>query len=298
MEKKEERICFILNPGSDRSRSNSKISRLEKCVKERWKDPAIYVTSSEEDLIRFAEQSANRFDTVVACGGDGTANGVMNAIVGKPCRFALLPIGSGNDLAKAIGLPLDMEACIDIIYRGKVKKADLVRYSGDRHGWFGNTLGFGFDGWANYFAGRFKRIRGSAVYAFGALRAALYFRGEPMELFLDGERIEKNLLMVTLCNGAVEGGNFKVAPEANIFDGWLDVLLIEKISVLRLLCYLPRFLVGPGKSMKGVCFYRCRTIEIRSTGPVAVHCDGEFLGSDILFLKAELAPAVLDIVIP
>lgn len=298
MKKNDEGICFIYNPSAGRGRTGRYLDRIRSKAEEFWENPEFRITQKESDIEEFARLAAQEFDLVVGCGGDGTMNLVINGIAGTKAHLGVLPLGNGNDFAKALGLPEDPLEALKLIHKGKRGPLDLIRCKVDSETWCINTLGVGLDGWANYYASQFPNVRGQAVYVLGILKAVYYFRGSNMRLIIDDEKMDKELLMVTVCNGPEEGGGFKVAPDASNSDGLIDLLIIEKISVARLLWYLPKFLLQPGKKLKGVKRVKCKKVSIESETPVAAHCDGQGLGTDIKTLSADIRPGILQVIVP
>lgn len=298
MIKKNERICFIYNPSSGRNRAGRNLSRIKSKAEELWQNPEFLVTRKESDIMEFAQKAAGRYDLIIGCGGDGTINQVINGIAGSEVRFGVLPLGSGNDFGKANNIPEDPFKALHIIYNGKEKSIDLIRCNGKTETWCANTLGIGLDGWANHFASKFQILRGRIIYIIGILKAVYHFRGCKMELTVDHELIDRELLMVTLCNGPEEGGGFKVAPSASNSDGFIDLLTIDKMSVMRILWYLPKFLFQPEQKLKGVNRIRCKKVILKTDEPLAVHCDGQNLGTEIKTLTAVLHHRVLKVIVP
>lgn len=178
------------------------------------------------------------------------------------------------------------------------KKIDLIECSGDVDRWCVNTLGFGFDGLANAYNSKMKRFVGKFGYYIGALLAAFKFKGSHMELTVDGESTSGEMLMITACNGPVEGGSFVVGPHAEIDDGLIDLLTLKSTHIIKLLYYLPQFRSGIPKNLSTAKTVKCSQIKIRSKTPVSVHGDGERLGSDICNLEINIHPRVLNIVVP
>jgi len=298
MQRNSSRICFIFNPAADRNRSHQHIKWLNRAVHDRWKAPEIYIVGKNQDIAETAHKKSHFFDIVVACGGDGTIHKVINGITGTNTALGLMPIGSGNDFVKTLGLNRSPAECLQIIDRGFRKRIDLIRFEGDASGWCANTLGLGLDGWANHFAHQNRSLKGAWVYMYGAVKAAITFKGSRVILERDGEILQNHLLMVTACNGKWEGGNFLVAPHANITDGEVDLLTIKAMPVAQILAYLPRFRWGPSAQMNGVSLTTCKHLRYSSNKPVAVHCDGEELGINIKDLQLFVAENILEVIIP
>ena len=298
MQKKSTRVCFIFNPVADRNRSSRHINWLNREAGKRWEEFEIVITQKNQDIVGLAREKAGNFDIVVACGGDGTINQVVNGIVGTSASLGVLPIGSGNDFVKTMHLNKTLPECMEILHQGYQTNIDLIRYKGDCDGWCANTIGIGLDGWANYYARNYKFLRGHAVYVLGALKAAIKFRGSNMNLKIDEVQKNDHFLMITVCNGKWEGGNFFVAPDADMTDGLLDLLTINNLPLPTVLSYLPRFRWGPSPNMKGVKLRQCKDLEVTSEIPLAVHSDGEHLSKTVRYLKLSVKKNVLPVITP
>ena len=297
MQKNKNRICFIINPTADRKRSVRHFDTLQNEIETRWRDAEIVMTSAEIPVEELAREKAAQFDIVVACGGDGTVSQVASGLIGSRAALGVIPIGSGNDFVKSVQLNKPITECLDILLKGNIREIDMIRFSGDEEGWCVNTIGMGLDGLANYHAGQSKFLKGFLLYAVGALKACASFRGSKMRLNIDGETVENDYLMVTLCNGKWEGGQFYIAPEAVMDDGWLDLLTVEKLPLYLILTYLPRFSSGPKKTMRGIRSLRCKKLELTSEKPIYVHSDGEHVSGEVQHLKLEVVEKALKVVV-
>lgn len=122
MNKSNDRICFILNTKAERGRAGKKIEWLKKEAELRWNHFEIHLTGEQDKIDELTSKEYQKYDIVVACGGDGTLHNAINRALNKNIVVGLLPIGSGNDFAKAIHLPRDLGKCLDIIKKGKTKK--------------------------------------------------------------------------------------------------------------------------------------------------------------------------------
>lgn len=291
-----KRPCFIVNVSADRNRAVRHINWLGIEVKKQWLDSEILIVKSGTDLTRLAKEKADHFDLIVACGGDGTVSRVAGGLAGSDAAFGVMPMGSGNDFAKAAGINRSLPECLEILIRGNITAFDMIRYSGDAQGWSANTIGLGLDGLANYQAGQIRNLKGSSVYIIGLLKAIRQFHGSSITLTVDKETSTGTYLMATLCNGPWEGGNFHVAPGADPADGILELLTIRKIPVFLLLMYLPFFLRGPAAWMRGVKSESCTSLEIESARPLTVHVDGEHISSEIRYLSMEIRKSALKVI--
>ncbi len=255
------------------------------------------MTTPEKPVLELAREKSVNYDIVVACGGDGTISQVANGLVGSNAALGVIPIGSGNDFVKTLHLNKTLTECLDILKEGFFTEIDLIRFEGDEEGWCVNTIGMGLDGLANYHAGRSTYLRGFLLYAVGALKACFTFRGAKMTLLIDGQRFEDEYLMITLCNGKWEGGQFYIAPEAVMDDGLLDLLIVRKLPLYLILTYLPRFKTGPKKSMRGIRSFKCKELELHTEKPIYVHSDGEHISGAVQRLKLSVVEKALRVVV-
>ena len=297
MEKSSTSVCFILNPAADKSRSARHAEWLRSEAEKRWVSYEIVLTTAGEPIKELAAKKAESFDVIVACGGDGTVHQVVNGIAEKNTGFAVLPVGTGNDFAKSLNLPKKRKAILDLIQENHFHHADLIRFEGDAEGWCVNTLGIGMDGLANHYSKSFDRLKGFIIYILGALKASFTFRGANFSISSrNGNALSGEYLMVTVCNGKWEGGTFFIAPDADLFDGKAELVTVKKISILKVLLYMAFFKNGPASWMKALRTRKIAAIKIRSDRPVAIHADGEQLGTDIRDLTVNVIEGALPVI--
>jgi diacylglycerol kinase (ATP) len=287
--------AFIVNPTAGRSRAERQVGWLRSAIRKTWPGSVIRISTHPGDAARIGREESAMGRTVIACGGDGTVNELVGGLAGTDAVLGVLPLGTGNDFAKSVGMGTDRETALRRLASARVSPLDLIRYATDaRSGWCGNTLGIGFDGWANTHAQGIPRLTGTLRYLVATLKTAFTFRAVPMRLELDGTVVEGRFLMCVLCNGTTEGGNFRVAPMADNADGWMDVVLIADVSVPKLLFRLPFFLFGNPFRFRDVTHHRCRRAGISIGVPVAVHVDGERIPGDaVTRVDAEVVPGAL-----
>lgn len=298
MQNQVTRICFIVNPASNRHGSVKYIEWIREEAAKRWAHFEITIVKKEDSLVNLAKEKSKDFDVVVACGGDGTVSQVINGLAQSKVALGILPIGSGNDFVKSVGLDRSLEDCMEILSNNTITEIDLIRYEGDAEGWCANTIGLGVDGWANYYAHQTKWLRGRINYFFGGLKAIFTFRGCDVKIQTKKYSNTGKYVMVTACNGKWEGGSFFVAPKAKMNNGSLDLLTIRKVPLILLVGYLLHFRWGPKRWMKGVKTHRAKSVELCSSNPVAVHRDGEHLGNHIRRLKLTVEKKVLKVIVP
>jgi diacylglycerol kinase (ATP) len=244
-------------------------------------------TSSLADARRSAAAAAGRVDLVLAAGGDGTvgacANGLADAAGGHrrlATALGAVPTGSGNDLARAMGLPPDDPvAAARLLPALASRPVDVVRAElGGTTARFLIAAATGFDGQVNRLANRLP-LRGRPRYIGATLLRLPFSRPSGFTLELDGERLETRAWMVTVANGPTYGGGLRIAPAAVMDDGLLDVVVIGGLSRTALLRALPTLFDGSHVDNPAVSVHRATRLTVRSTPAVPVYTDGEPLGS-------------------
>lgn len=281
---------FIVNPSANRTKALKRVGWLRNALKEVWPGSRIVISKKPGDIGRIGREEAAKGHPVIACGGDGSINELINGVAGMDAVIGVLPMGSGNDFAKSLGLSLDKDRALRQLRNAEARRIDLIRYDTNRGGGLcDNTLGIGFDGWANVHAHRNTVFKGTLQYLYATVKTAFTFKAVPMRLRLDELEITGDFLMVTVCNGTTEGGNFKVAPMADISDGWMDVVMLGPLSIPRLFVRLPFFLTGSQFRFRDIRHVRCKSFRAEIGVPVAVHVDGEEVdGNDVVWVEAKV----------
>ena len=253
------------------------------------------------DLLRKAVALGT--DAVAVAGGDGTVHLALQVLAGTGIPLGIIPAGTGNDLAAAVGLrELNVAAAADTIADGHTRRIDLARVTradGSTE-YFGSVLASGFDSRVNDRANAMRWPRGGSRYNLAILIEFLTLRGIPYDIDLvlaDGspERIVGDLVMATVGNGATYGGGIPICPDADPGDGLLDVTLVRPAGRLRLLRLLPRVYRGTHTAIDEVSTYRVCRARLFATG-VTAYADGDPIGA--LPLTVEVAPGALTLFAP
>lgn len=285
--------CFLYNPSSNRNRSYNSFLKLKELTAD-WRDTRFISTESRLHLKSEAKKAALRYDTVVACGGDGTVRDVAVALLKSEASLGVIPLGSGNDFSKSLGLDKDLERSVEVLKRRKTRYISVGKCN-DFH--FINTLGFGFDGQTNRYAMASKVRFGSLRYALSALKANFLRSPFKVNISIDGTLLdESDWIMITAANGRVEGGNFVIAQDANPFDELLRIVMIRPISKGLLPFLLPLFLIG---KQEWLPYYECRKAKKASlefNRPVYIHTDGEQITSNDTKFDITLYPKSLEVI--
>jgi diacylglycerol kinase (ATP) len=273
------RTCVILNPIAGGVKSIDAIQdRLRGLKAERF-----YVSKQPGDAEKFANEASD-FDLVVSAGGDGTLNEVVNGLARGGCNAALgvLPLGTGNDFARTLEVPPDLETAIEQTMAGKTRAIDLVRVTSDRIRYFVNVSSGGFSGVVNEkITPEMKRTWGPLAYLRSAAAAFSELRGYTTKVGLDdAEAFELDLYNVVIANGRYVAGGIPVAPEADLADGLLDIVLISERGPAELAILAAQILLGKHLSADGIIFRRAKKVAISSRPGMWFNVDGELIGNE------------------
>lgn len=271
------RYCFIVNPVAGAGKCDDKFDRVRALMDERGAEYEYTVTEYPGHAVILAREAADTPDTVVvAVGGDGTTKEVASGLYGTAAKLCVFPFGTGNDLSKALGLPLDPEGCVDMLLAGKARRMDLGLMDGKL---FINVAGFGFDVDVLINTERYKKkYTGLLPYMLGIFSGLAGIHGYDVAYAADGGVTDSvNAVLVAVGNGTHFGGGMKVCPNADPFDGLFDVCIIEDMSIFRLLPLLPGFIKGRHIKNKAVRYFRTERLKVTCHGVPSVELDGEVM---------------------
>ena len=296
---------LILNPIADMGRSWSVANDLRPIASQHgaeWSG-TVYPTHATELARQAAEQGCER---VIALGGDGTIHEVVNGLMQVPAErrpaLGIVPIGSGNDFAHTLGVPMSASRALAHALEGPLSTIDLGLMT-DEHGretYFDNTVGIGFDAVVTIRTHKFPFVRGFLMYLLAVLQTIVTnHTPSNLQLNIDGQKIEQPSQMLTVCNGPREGGGFIVAPGAKNDDGVLNYVLITGCSRLTMLRILPEVMRGTHAKFPQVTLGTLRRLSLVSDRPLYIHVDGEIytsFGSNLRQVSFEIVPDALKVI--
>ena len=294
---------IIVNPIAGRGAAREIVPRVDRLLKEHGVSFDRVFTERPWHAAELArEAAANGYKVVVAVGGDGTSNEVLNGLMAAreagegEAALGVLCVGTGNDFAYGAGIPLDLEEGCAALARGRTRPIDVGHAKGLRY--FGNGIGIGFDAVVNVQAARYKRLRGFAVYFIAVMRTLLFYYRAPLtRIELDEGAMELPALMVSIMNGRRMGGGFLMTPQATPDDGLFDLCIGTKMNQLQMLALVPRFMKGTQIGHPRIHMARSRRVRvIVKEGTQVVHADGETLAVDATDLEFEVIPQALRVV--
>jgi YegS/Rv2252/BmrU family lipid kinase len=263
------RICIIANPAARGVRP--KLERLQRLTR----NVVIRTTRGPGDAEAQAERALQAgFDTVVAAGGDGTINEVVNGLAGAPVTVGILPMGTVNVLALELGIPFDLVAAWRVIREGKVRMVDLA--SANDH-LFVQMAGVGLDAQVVQRNNRqMKDVFGPLSYLLTATQVAVE-RPPRLRVFREGHStIEGSFVLVG--NGRLYGGPFPLFREADMQDGLLDVYVFKYMNYLALMRYVRGMLFGSLAQFSDVTAFKSKRLVVEANQNVPLEADGELAG--------------------
>ncbi|OON69251.1 diacylglycerol/lipid kinase family protein [Hymenobacter sp. CRA2] len=288
------RLCFIFNPISGTNRRfdlpgllHQRLGKSYGLHYEVW--PTEYAGHAE-DLARTA--AAQGFGIVVAVGGDGTVNEVGRGLLGTGAAMAVLPRGSGNGLARHLGIPLLAAAAVDLLRQPRVLPIDVGRLNGRP---FFCTAGLGFDAHVSRCFAE-AGTRGLATYVRVALREYGRYRPTPVDIELNGQHLRSNCYVLAFANAAQYGNNAYIAPLADIRDGLLDLCLIDSMPLGRALRVAYGLAAGDLPNSGAATYHTTRTVRVRTQQPLGFHLDGDFAG-EATDVQVVIEPLALPVVV-
>lgn len=252
--------------------------------------------SSPDDYRKLVPEAARDADVVVAAGGDGTASLVASSIVGTPAALAILPLGRGNDLARTLGMRLDLPGAVEDILTGRPRPVDLGYIEGTETT-FVNICGIGFDAAvAERINRRRSRLSGATAYTASLLAELARFRPPRLRLRLDDRTIETRAMLVAVANARSYGGGMCIAPAAQLDDGLLDVCVVEITSKAQFLANFPKVFRGTHVRHPLVHCYRAKGVAVEGQEHVPVMVDGDLWGEAPVTFG--LRPRALPLIVP
>jgi YegS/Rv2252/BmrU family lipid kinase len=267
----------ILNPAADRGRARRVKDPVARAFRERGWTIELVETERPGHGAQLARRAADGgARCVVAVGGDGAVHEVANGLLasGRDVPLGVVPVGSGNDFAKLVGVYRHSPArAVARLVTARARAFDVGRL-GDEY--FVNSLGFGFGPAVVRLRNAMPHLSGFFSYLVPILRAFATFTPPRLEIATAEHAEAGYMMMVEVCNGTTAGGSYRFAPDADPADGLLDVCLVRRLALPRFLLAIPRVMRGTHTGMPEVTIFRARRMVIRSPDtPLCLHLDGE-----------------------
>ena len=277
-------MLFIINPISGKGRKR----KIAKTLQARGHKILFTEYAGHAEVL--AREATD--DIVVAVGGDGTVNEVARGIVGTEKALGIIPCGSGDGLARHLGLSHNIEKALRTIEQGECKRMDTAEINGRP---FFSVCGVGFDAVVSE---RFAKSgkRGLVSYIRQGLKTWRDYAPEKYIINIDGNRIDVEALFITVGNSDQWGNNAKIAPLADCCDGILDITIVEKFSVWEMPILALRLMTGTLQRSRKVHCYKGKSVRITRQSEGAAHADGDwFIDEKVLDIK--IHPSALKVIV-
>ena len=291
----KKKICIIINPISGTS-SKARIPGLvEKMFEPDLFEIEIIKTEFAGHATGLTQKALDdHFDYIVAAGGDGTVNEVARTMIHSDAAMGIIPLGSGNGLARDLGISMDVKKAIETIVAGNRITIDYCKADG--HNFF-CTCGVGFDALVTERFSEGKK-RGPISYVKSAITEYFKFVPDIYEIALDdGSVIKEKAFLVTCANASQYGNNAYIAPNANISDGKMDIIVLAPISPIEVGPIAVQLFTRQINNNHRVSHYRAEKVRIKRSKPGPMHVDGEpiYSGKEI---EIETIPGGLHVIAP
>jgi YegS/Rv2252/BmrU family lipid kinase len=259
------------------------------------KECSIEFTQGRGHAIELAKSAVieNNFSTVFAVGGDGTVNEVAQGLVGSQVIMGILPKGSGNGLARHLGIPVNFKKALGLIGSSNSFAMDTLSVNGKLSV---NISGVGFDG---HVAGMFGKNgkRGLIGYTKLVLKEFLSYKEFSFSVIIDGQEQQRKSFIIALANSSQFGNNARVAPHASVCDEWMDVSFIKKVPIAQAAGFGQKMFTGNLNKSAFVDIIKAQKVELKFSHPMPYHIDGEPHEPEEKF-EISIQPGTLRMLIP
>jgi YegS/Rv2252/BmrU family lipid kinase len=302
------KYLIIVNPNAGSGKGKQSISSIEQQFNRFNLDYDLILTQRPWHAAELARESAlSGYQVVIAAGGDGTVNEVINGLMQAKIETSTSPalgvlcVGRGNDFAYSMGIPYNLERACKVLAEDQRRTIDIGRIVGDflpRDRFFGNCVGIGFDAIGTIEVSKLPRLGGFLSYLIAVLKTIfLYYKGPIVAIEYDKHTLTQPTLLVSIMNGIRLGGGFNMAPDAEPDDGLFDLLIADQVGRARIFGLLPHFLRGTQATQKEIKTDRATRISIKAVeGTLPAQTDGEILSIDGKQIEIELLPNQLEII--
>ena len=272
---------LVLNSKAGKGKATNLCRSLEVLLKSNNLPYEIISKSSPEDTsteLRL-KISEGRFEKVVAIGGDGLVNLCLQEVAERDIALAVIPAGTGNDFARAVGSHKKSVAEIfNAVLSHEPSAIDLGLITGDfGKRWYVQVLSTGFDALVNNLANRISWPRGQIKYTLATIFTLARFKPIEYEVTIDDKHLKQDFMLLSVANGETYGGGMRICPNASNSDGVFDILLVHPVSKIVLLTIFPKVFAGKHIPHPRIEIIRGRNVQVSANA--SAFADGEFVST-------------------
>ncbi len=268
----KKKVLFIINPIAGGKNKDHVPGLIKKHLKNL--EYEVIITQRPHQATELAEKAAaDGVDVVVAVGGDGTVNEVVKGILHTKAVLSIVPFGSGNGLARHLGIPMDVAKSIDFINNAASQSIDVCTLNGEP---FANMAGTGFDALIGKLFAE-QKGRGFSTYISTTLREFANYKPRKYTLYFDDEtqKVEEEAFLISFANSTQYGNNAHIAPKADIRDGKLDICIMKEFPLYAMPGISIRLFAKSLDKSKYLRYYKASKVVVEREESAAVHLDGE-----------------------
>ncbi|GGD01199.1 diacylglycerol kinase [Thalassobacillus devorans] len=291
------KAMIIANPSSGKENALEYIEQIEAILKEKGYDSTVKKTEKELDATNFCQDACTSdFGLVVSLGGDGTLHETINGLVDQVHRpkLGIVPLGTVNDFARALNIPLDPDEAISLLASDNTKNVDIGKFN-DRY--FVNIVAVGAIAEATYDVTPEQKTKlGPLAYVLEGLKELTSNRTYPLTIEYDEKKWEGDSLLFLAALTRSTGGFEKLTPEARVDDGMLHCYVIKQVNMIRLASIATAILRGELKEEEDVEYFTAKRLKVSSQDPLVTNVDGE--QGDQLPVEMEVKPSHIQVIVP
>lgn len=286
-------LTLLVNPASAHGRTVKLLPTVEQELDQRRIPFRVERTRGLEDGVERALRAVEANEVPVVISGDGLVGAVGGAMAGSETPLGIIPGGRGNDLARVLGIPDDPAAAVAVLAAGESRRIDVGEANGKR---FLGIVSVGFDSECNRLANEVTVIRSNMVYVYSLFRTLLTWKPARFTIRSESERIRTSGYSISVANNSTFGGGMRIAPQAELDDGLLDVITVGEVGKLRFVANLRKVFNGTHIDDEQVRMFRAARVEITASRPFPVYADGEHLTD--LPVSVRVLPRALSVLAP
>ena len=270
---------LVVNSKAGKGRASKLANQFEELLNSNNLPYEIIKESSYEETVTKYRLSiaSGKFNKVIAIGGDGLVNLCLQEIAERNIGLAVVPAGTGNDFARAVGShKKNVDTIFNFIASQDPTSIDLGLVTGDfGRRWYVQVLSTGFDALVNNLANRITWPRGQIKYTLATILTLARFNPISYELIIDDKTVKQNLMLLSVANGETYGGGMRICPDASNSDGIFDILLVHPVSKIVLLTIFPKVFAGKHVPHPKIEIIRAKNIKLSANA--SAFADGEFV---------------------
>lgn len=291
-----KKYMLIANPAARRGNTRLIISRTLELLAKRGVSYDLELTTGPKEAGMIARAACRDHEVIVAIGGDGTVNEVVQGMVGTDAPLGIIPGGTGNDFVRSLQIPNRLELALDIVLAGQTRRIDVGKINDT---YFANNVGFGFDAAVNITAYSMDSSTGGlSLYLRALVKTLGKYRPVQLTLTMNGRTVDREAFLLSIGNGTTCGGGFKLTPHAKLDDQLLDVMLLKPLPLASLLWHFPKVFLGTIDRVSYASQERTAELTVTSRGPVPIHVDGEVFPGKEAAYRVSVVPRALTVIAP